>query len=234
MTAVAERLALGLHRLADVLEEVDGVAHERVVLLGRQLAGLASLNSLKCFCTLPCASVWPSQTASCVPCSSHSTCGIAVPGSDEVVHAGRPWPGPRRTTSGTCRRSPCRVLRAISDRSGGATPNQRLRVVGVACRCVIVVVRRLAREHQVLDQLLLGEADVGGHAVVAHVLGRVAAEAVVDEVRRAALQRRLVVDVVVRLLDVRLAARGEGRRTAARPARRRTRGSSCCGDQCAW
>jgi hypothetical protein len=67
-------------------------------------------------------------------------------------------------------------------------------------------VRGRARPEQVFLHLLLGQADVRRHAVVAHELGGVAAEAVIDEVAGAPLQRCLVVDVVVGRVVMHLAA----------------------------
>jgi hypothetical protein len=63
------------------------------------------------------------------------------------------------------------------------------------------VVDALAGEHQVLDHLLLRQAEVGADSAVAHVARRVTAHAVIDEVARATLQRRDIGDVVARGLD---------------------------------
>jgi hypothetical protein len=67
-------------------------------------------------------------------------------------------------------------------------------------------VRPRAREHEVVDELLLGEPDVGGHAVVADVFRRMTAEAVIDEVRGTTLQGSVVRDVDVGVVEVHLAA----------------------------
>ncbi len=100
--------------------------------------------------------------------------------------------------------------RAISERSGGHHPEPALGLIRVDADAYRVV-RPLTGEHQVVDQLLLGDAEVRGHAVVAHVLGRVAAEAVVDEVARAALQRGLVRRIHADMVEQHLAARSERR-----------------------
>ena len=84
----------------------------------------------------------------------------------------------------------------------------------------------VGREHQVVADLRLGEAEVR-QPVVAHVLRGVAVEAVVDERPRAALLRREVEPVDRRRLEPDVgAAGGDARRTpthATQPRARRAR-----------
>ena len=128
----------------------------------------------------------------------------------DVVHAGRP----RRSSVEAAQErvdvvgaAAARHQRQVRRRS----PNQRAAVLRPH-RVRHRVERPLAREHQVVDQLLLGDLQILRQAVVAHVLRRVAAEAIVHEVLRAALQRGDVGDVVVGGLEL-----------ALRPARTRRR-----------
>ena len=81
-------------------------------------------------------------------------------------------------------------MRDSTDRSGGAAPNHALPVRrrhGDRHRLADLV----GREHQVVLDLRLRQPEVR-QPVVAHVLRRMAGQAVVDEVARAALQRLLV------------------------------------------
>src|SRR5690606_32991678 len=70
--------------------------------------------------------------------------------------------------------------------------------------------RLVGREHQVLGKLLLGQQQVFREPVIAHVLQRVAAEAVVDEVLGAALQGGGVRQVVARPVQFDVGARRHG------------------------
>jgi hypothetical protein len=64
-------------------------------------------------------------------------------------------------------------------------------------------------EDQVFGQLVFGDIEIRGHAVVAHVLQRMATHAVVGEVLGAALQRGLVFQVDIGLLQRRSLGRRE-------------------------
>ena len=68
----------------------------------------------------------------------------------------------------------------------------------------------VAGEHQVVHHLVIGQTDVAGHAVVALKLRRMAAQAVVHEQFGAALQRLLVVQIDIRLVQMHAATGREG------------------------
>ena len=69
------------------------------------------------------------------------------------------------------------------------------------------VERTLTREHQVLHELILGQAEIGADSVIADILCRVTAQAVVDHKFGAALQRSRIGHVVVCSLEHELTAR---------------------------
>jgi hypothetical protein len=98
--------------------------------------------------------------------------------------------------------------RAMSDRSGGATPNHLAVLRGHRVRHRHPDL--LGREHQVVLDLLVGEADLA-QGVVADERGAVAAEAVVDEGARAGLQTRVIGQARLDAIESPARFRGTGR-----------------------
>ena len=205
--ADADCLRVGLRRLAHVDEVVDQVGHAagRTRRARSAVAGAASSTEAR---LQPASCLTVSTPSGCGPCrfgldlqldaelrpgSSHSTCGIATFGNTSVVPAG----SARRVAVEAAQVGvePVGAARARDDATGpgGTTPNAALASFGS-----IATPHGLAHLVGGEQQVVLICASVrprSVQAVVAHVRGAVAVQAVVHEHLRAALQRHLVVQV---------------------------------------